>query len=456
MDKKTTPGDARKSPPSRREFIRRSSLLVAGGAIGGAVASNLSIARAAHVYGSDEIKIGLIGCGGRGTGAVDQLLKSTGGPIKLVAMGDAFQDSIVRAYRGLNGAHAGKIDVPKERQFAGFDSYKSVLETNCDLVVLATPPGFRPQHFEAAVNAGKQIFMEKPVAVDPAGVRRVLKATEEAKKKGLAVAVGLQRRHEPRYIETIKRVQEGAIGDIILARAYWNGQTPWTRDRKPNMTEMEYQMRNWYYFNWLCGDHIVEQHIHNLDVINWVMNGYPVSAQGQGGCQVRKGKQYGETFDHHFVEFTYANGTKMLSQCRHIPNCWDAVSEYVHGTKGSADLSGATISDAKGKRIYEFGPGGGDGHLQEQLDLVADLRAGRVPNEGEWGAKSTMTAIFGRMATYSGQMLSWDEALNAEYVVSPTDKFTTFNDTPPVVPDADGAYKLPVPGVTDVLKGGFL
>jgi myo-inositol 2-dehydrogenase / D-chiro-inositol 1-dehydrogenase len=456
MDKKPAPKAAEKPPASRREFIRQGSLLVAGGAIGTTVAGGLSLARAAHPYGSDEIKIGLVGCGGRGTGAAIQAMNTSGGTVKLVAMGDVFPDPIQGAYRGIKSEHGDKIDVPKERQFEGFDAFKKVLETDCQMVILASPPGFRPQHFEAAVAAGKHVFMEKPVAVDPAGVRRVLKANEEAKKKGLAVAVGLQRRHEPRYIETIKRIQDGMIGDIILARAYWNGATPWVRPRRPQQTEMEYQMRNWYYFNWLCGDHIVEQHIHNLDVINWVMNGYPVSAQGQGGCQVRKGKDYGETFDHHFVEFTYDGGTKMFSQCRHIPKCWDAVSEFVHGTNGSADLSGAKIFSSKGKTLYSYGRGGGEGHQQEHHDLFADLRAGKLPNEGEWGAKSTMTAIFGRMATYSGQMLSWDEAINAEYVVSPTDKFTSFNDTPPVLPDADGLYKLPVPGVTNVVKGGFL
>jgi len=210
-------------------------------------------------------------------------------------------------------------------------------------------------------------------------------------------------------------------------------------------------MRNWYYFNWLCGDHIVEQHIHNLDVINWIKNSYPITAQGQGGCEVRKGKDYGETFDHHFVEFTYADGTVMFSQCRHIPHCWNQVSEYVHGTLGYSDVSGARIFDGKGARTFDFGRGGGDGHQQEHHDLFADLRAGKRPSEGEWGALSTFTAIFGRMATYSGQMLKWDECLNSKIVISPVDMFTSMKDTPPVMPDADGNYKLPVPGVTKVV-----
>lgn len=445
MTDKAQSADAKSK--SRRDFIKTSSFLMAGGA----VASSLNIARAAHPFGSDVIKLGLIGCGGRGSGAAVQAMNTMGGEVKLVAMGDVFDDRLQGAFRGIKSQHPDKVDVSKERMFSGFDNYKGVLQCDVDMVILATPPGFRPLHFEAAVKAGKHVFMEKPVAVDAAGVRRVLAANEEAKKKDLAVAVGLQRRHEPRYKETIQRIQDGAIGEIILARAYWNGATPWVRPRQANMTEMEYQMRNWYYFNWLCGDHIVEQHIHNLDVINWIMNGYPVTGQGQGGCQVRKGADYGETFDHHFIEFTYKNGATMLSQCRHIPNCWNAVSEHVHGTKGSADVSGARILDLDGKVIYNYGRGGGDGHQQEHHDLFADLRAGKRPNEGEWGALSTMTAIFGRMCTYSGQRLSWEEALNSQVAAADYDKITSLKDMPPVMPDKDLMYQVPVPGVTKVV-----
>jgi predicted dehydrogenase len=436
---------SRSKGTSRREFIKKSSLLVAGGAI---AAQNLSIARGAHALGSDVIKLGLIGCGGRGSQAVIQAMNTQGGEVRLISMCDAFDDRMQASYRGLKSQKGDLIDVPKDRQFAGFDGYKKVLETDCDMVILATPPGFRPQHFEAAVKAGKHIFTEKPVAVDAPGVRQFLAANEEAKQKNLAVAVGLQRRHEDRYKETVKRIQDGAVGDIILARVYWNGTTPWVRPRQEGQTEMEYQMRNWYYFNWLCGDHIVEQHIHNLDVINWIKNAYPVSAQGQGGCEVRKGKDYGETFDHHFVEFTYEDGTKMFSQCRHIPGTWQSVAEFVHGTKGYSDVSGTKIYDSKGQTTYSYGRGGGEGHQQEHHDLFAQLRAGEIPNEGEFGALSTMTAIFGRMATYSGEMLSWDKALNSNVVVAPVDKFSSFQDVPPVVPDGNGKYPIPVPGVT--------
>jgi predicted dehydrogenase len=430
------------SNQTRRKFIKNSSILVAGGTVAG----NLNIARAAHAYGDDTIKLGLIGCGGRGTGAASQAM-NTEGPTKLIAMADAFDDRMQASLRGLS-RYGDKVDVPKDRQFTGFDAYKHVLESDIDLVLIATPPGFRPLHFEAAVNAGKHIFMEKPVAVDAAGVRRVLATAKTSKDKNLLVQVGLQRRHEPRYRETIQRLQDGMIGDINMTRVYWNGAGVWTRPRKPEQTEMEYQMRNWYYFNWLCGDHIVEQHIHNLDVINWLKGSAPISANGQGGREVRTGQDNGQIFDHHFVEFTYEDGSKMFSQCRHIPNCWNSVSEHAHGSKGTANISGQLIRDANGEKLWSYGRGGGDGHQQEHHDLFADIRKGILPNEAEYGAMSTMTSILGRMATYSGKQIVMKDALASEIVIAPVDKFTSYDDTPPVVPDENGNYPIPVPGET--------
>jgi predicted dehydrogenase len=444
----TTPAPAQPEAskrPSRRTFIRNSSLLVAGGAVAG----QLSLARSAHAINNEELKIGLIGCGGRGTGAVANAL-TTKGPLRVITMADAFQDNIDRAINSLSkGENGDKIDVPPERQFTGFDAYQQVLATDIDVVILATPPGFRPLHFAAAIDAGKHVFMEKPVAVDAAGVRKVLAANEQAKQKDLAVAVGLQRHHDPRYIDTVKRIQDGVIGDLILARAYWNGGGVWTRPRQPDQTEMEYQMRNWYYFNWLCGDHIVEQHIHNLDVINWIKNGYPVSAQGQGGRQVRTGPEHGEIYDHHFVEFTYADGTKMLSQCRHIRGTWNSVSEHVHGTKGTCDVSGFAMRDASGEQRWRSDAARVNPYDQEHEDLFAMIRSGNITyNEGEFGALSTMTSILGRMCTYSGEMIKWDDALNSELVVSPVEKYHSFEDTPPVTPREDGTYAIPTPGLT--------
>ncbi|MDB4614740.1 Gfo/Idh/MocA family oxidoreductase [bacterium] len=431
----------------RRSFLKKSTVAAAGASL----ATGLMQAQAsAFVGGNDTVKIGLIGCGGRGTGAATQAL-NTDGPTKLVAMADAFDDRLEQSHKNIKKQHGDKVEVPKDRRFTGWDAYTKVLDQDIDMVILATPPGFRPVHFEAAVNAGKHVFAEKPLAVDPAGVRKVLAASRVAKEKNLLVQIGLQRRHERRYMETMKRLHDGAIGDIVLSRAYWNGGGVWVRPRKDGQTEMEYQMRNWYYFNWLCGDHINEQHIHNLDVINWLKKGFPVKAQGMGGREVRTGIDHGEIYDHHFVEFTYADGSKMFSQCRHIPGTWRSVSEAAHGTNGWADISGCKIYNADGSKNWEYGKGGGGGHQQEHHDLFADLRKGVIPNEGEYGAMSTMTAILGRMATYSGKEIKMEDALASELVISPAEKYTSYDDTPPTLPNDEGRYKIPVPGKTKVM-----
>ncbi len=446
----------------RRSFLGATAATV----VGAAAASQLSIARAANVSGSDEIRIGLVGCGGRGTGAVQQLFDAEG-PVKLVAMGDAFDYRLNGSLQQLTkaaGARAdqlGKspnefIDVPKERQFTGLDAYKKVMESDCQLVVLATPPGFRPDQFEAAINAGKHVFMEKPVATDAPGIRKVLAVNEKAKQKNLAVAVGLQRHHEPSYIETIKRLQDGAIGDIVLTRVYWNNDGLWVRPRKAGQTEMEYQTDNWFYFTWCGGDNIVEQHIHNIDVSNWLMGAHPVQANGMGGRQVRTSKDTGQVYDHHFVEFTYGdtpfgNGATMVSQCRHIPGSWSQVGELAHGTKGTANISRGVIyetADFK-KPTWKYRGPGVNGHHQEQLNLIASLRKGDIPNECEQGAYSTMTAIMGRMATYGGKVVRWDEALGSNLSLGP--KVLAWDAEAPVQPDADGRYPVAMPGQTVVL-----
>ena len=447
-----------KSSPSRRNFLKTSSA-AAGTA---SLLSGLSAVQAAHTSYDETIRLGMIGCGGRCTGAADQAM-NTEGPTKLIAMCDAFDHRLQGSLKTLSRKHKDKVDVPAERQFTGLDGYQKLLETDIDLVLIATPPGFRPIHFEAAVNAGKHVFAEKPVAVDPAGVRRFLKATEESKKKNLLVQIGLQRRHEDCYKETIQRLQDGAIGDIVAARAYWNGGGVWTRSRaeitktigRPP-TEMEYQVNNWYYFNWLCGDHITEQHIHNLDVINWLMDSYPVKAQGQGGRQVRTGIENGEIYDHHMIEFTYGDtpygkDVVMLSQCRHIQKCWNKVDEFAHGTNGSAHLGSAQIFDKKGNLVWKHEKVRHDGHQQEHHDLFGQLRKGERPNEGEYGAKSTMTSILGRMCSYSGKELTWDEAINSKVAVFPDTNVLSMDDTPPVLPNDDLSYNIPMPGSTKVV-----
>ncbi|HAM73258.1 MAG TPA: dehydrogenase [Verrucomicrobiales bacterium] len=435
------------TPISRRGFLKSTSSVVAGGAILGALAPERFALGASP---GDTLKIALIGCGGRGSGAANQAL-STHGDLKLIAVADVFKDRLDSSLKNLKEQHKERVDVPEENKFIGFEAYKKAIAL-ADVVILATPPGFRPMMFEEAVRQGKHIFMEKPVAVDGPGVRKVLAAAEEAKKKNLKVGVGLQRHHQTGYLETMKRLHDGAIGDIVAMRAYWNGSTPWVKPRKEleakfgrPLTEMEYQMQNWYYFTWICGDHIVEQHIHNLDVINWVKRGYPVRAVGMGGCEVRKGKDYGEIYDHHAVEFEYADGSRLSSQCRHILNCWNSVSEHVVGTKGSCDVSGHII---KGDNAWRFRADKNnppkDPYQQEHDDLFDAIRNDRPYNEAENGAKSSMTAILGRMATYSGKVVEWDAALNSTLETMPKD--LSWDAKPGPAPGPDGLYPRAVPG----------
>jgi len=417
--------------------INRKGFVASAAAVAGAFGVSNIVTGAEN---DTEIKIALIGCGGRGTGAAQQAMNVRKG-IKIVAVADAFADKCENTIKALKLA-----DFPKAMVFSGFDAYKRAIdESGCDLVILATPPGFRPIHFEYAVNAGKMVFMEKPVAVDAPGVRKVLAAAEVAKKKNLAVAVGLQRHHEEIYNDVITRLRDGAIGNIQELKVFWNSGGVWTRPREEGQTEMEYQMRNWYYFNWLCGDHINEQHIHNLDVGNWLKNAYPITAEGMGGRQVRVGKEWGEIYDHHFVEYTYADGTRMYSQCRHIKNCVNRVSEFAYGDKGMSELSRGII---RGSSNY-MSKGKGGGHQQEWFDLIAAIDKGEVPNEAEYGAKSTMTAILGRMATYSGQTIKWDDAINSTIDLAPA-KYS-WDTLPGPKAGADGLYPCAIPGVTKVV-----
>ncbi len=423
---------------SRRDFLKRSSITASAG-----LALSSGLARSVHAAGSDEIKFVVVGLGGRGTGAAEQIMNAPG-KTKMVAVADAFHDNASRSLKQLARRHKDKIAVTEDQIFSGLDAYKRAIDVECDLVVIATPPGFKPQQFEYAVSKGKHVFMEKPVASDAPGVRRVLKAVEESKKKNLMVAIGLQRRHEANYIETIKRIHDGAIGDVICTRVYWNGGGIWHRARQPNQTEMEYQTNNWYHFNWLSGDQICEQHIHNLDVGCWVKNAYPVECNGMGGNGQRMGgnTHLSQIYDHTFCEYTFADGTKMYSQGRHLEGGWQNVSEFAHGTKGTSDPS-AWI---KGENSWKFEGKGGDGHQQEQLDLVEALLAGKIYNEGEYGAKSTFCAILGREACYSGKVLKWDELLEKGRDLCPGIDQYTMDSPPPTMPDENGRYPVPVPG----------
>ncbi|MEJ2883316.1 Gfo/Idh/MocA family oxidoreductase [Pedobacter sp. GR22-6] len=431
----------------RRDFLKTSALVA-----GGVMLNGVAFAGGGHSSVDDTIKIALIGCGGRGAGAATQAL-STKQNIKLVALADAFQDRLDETYNSLAEKFKDKVDVPKERRFVGFDAYEKAIAL-ADVVLLATPPGFRPMHFEEAVNKGKHVFMEKPVAVDSPGIRRVLAAAELAKKKKLNVVVGLQRRYQTNYRETIKRIEDGAIGDITGGQVYWNSGGVWVNRRKPEQTEMEYQMRNWYYFNWLCGDHIVEQHVHNIDIANWVKNAYPVSIQGTGSRAWRTGKDYGEIYDNHAVELTYADGAVIYSQCRHFEGISNRVDETFQGTKGRVYLSAGNTGklwDHKGTQIYNYSSKTNPNPYQTEHDeLFAAIAKGEYKFwDAERGAKSCLTSIIGRYATYSGQTIKWEDALNANNSLFP--ERLAWDANPKLMPDANGLYPIPTPGQTKVL-----
>lgn len=437
---KPNEGDA----ASRRRFIQRSSLLLAGGGLGGVQPLQVPLV---HGSGNARIRLGLIGCGGRGVAAIDQAMFAADQDIELVAMGDVFDHSIHAAYRNLKGKYGDRI---QPQRFVGLDAYQGVISSQADVIYLATPPGFRPLHFEAAVAANKHVFMEKPVAVDAPGVRRVLAAGELAAAKRLSVQVGLQRRHDPRYQDCIAQIHQGALGPISFARAYGNAAGMWTRPRKKDQTELEYQLSNWYYFTWLSGDHIAEQHIHNLDVINWALQSHPLEAQGQGGRAVRTGPHSGQIFDHHMVEFVYPGGVRLFSQCRQMPGCWSGSGEFLHGSEGTCDFVAGKIMDRQDRIIWqsEFAETDGHGWQQEQSDLIHCLRTGNVVNEIREAANSTLTAVMGRMATYTGRRVTWNDAMNHGTSLADIDPLRSLNDLAPVQPDAQGRYPVAQPGKT--------
>ncbi|MEE2813059.1 MAG: Gfo/Idh/MocA family oxidoreductase [Verrucomicrobiota bacterium] len=432
-----------KNNVNRRHFLKSSGKVAAASA----VLSQLPVERVAHAAVGDTVSVALVGCGGRGSGAVSQI-RNTKGNTKLLAVADVDPKKAKSRVAGFKKQFGDWVDVPEDRIFGGLDGYKSAIDSGADLVVIATPPGFKPQQFEYAVKAGKHIFCEKPVASDAPGVRRVLAATQEAKKKNLMVGIGLQRRHEERYIDNVKRLHDGAIGEINLMRVYWNGRGIWYRNRTPEQTEMAFQCNNWYHFIWASGDQICEQHIHNLDVGNWVMQDYPIMANGMGGGEMRMGgdRTKSQIFDHTFVEYTYANGHKMYSQGRHLGGnaTFGHVAEYAHGSKGTCKL--ASVINQVGKDPLPI-RGKGGGHQQEQTDLIEALGKGEIYNEGEYGAKATFTAILGREACYSGRQLKWDDLLNKGRDYCPGIDNWTLKTDPPAMKGADGKYPAPQPGI---------
>ena len=387
---------------TRRDFIK----------LGATAAAVAAIPTAVHAAGNDAIRVGLIGCGGRGTGAAKDCLEADKS-VRVVAVGDYFANRAASAAKTLHANFGDRADIG-EKAFGGLDAYKQVLAADVDLVILATPPGFRPLHLEAAVEAGKHIFCEKPVAIDGAGIKKCLELAEKAKEKKLAIVAGTQRRHQAGYLETVKRIQDGAIGEVLGGRCAWNNQGIWFKPRQEKDTDVSYQINNWYHFLWLCGDHIVEQHVHNLDVMNWVIGAHPVRASGIGGRSYRQAgnpNEVGQIWDHFAIDYTYPNDVVVNSTCAHIPDIVTDISESVVGTKGRANVGGYRINKKKVFTGQEI-----NAYVQEHIDLINCIKAGKPINELKQVAESTMTAILGREACYTGQSLTWDQALNAKPV----------------------------------------
>jgi predicted dehydrogenase len=425
--------------PTRRAFLQSSA------------AAGLTLASsAAGLYAANgqPLRVGLIGCGGRGTGAVRDILEASARlknnpAVEIVAVADAFQEQTDRILRDFANSknfapYRAQIKVTPETAFHGLDAYQKVLNAGVDIVLLATPPGFRPQHLAAAIEAGKHVFTEKPVAVDAAGARLCYALIDKANAKELSIVAGTQRRHQKGYIETIRRIHEGAIGDIIATRCSWNGTGIWFRNRRPGQPDAAYQIYNWYHFLWLCGDHIVEQHVHNIDVINWVMNDHPIRAVGMGGRTVRPSgdpKDVGNIWDHFAVEYEYKNGVRMYSFCRHTPGDSD-VSETVFGSKGRCRVDQYQIN---GKRVADddISP-----YVQEHIDLLTSIVSGKPLNELKAVTDSTFTAILGRNAAYACRSLRWDEALSADedYFPKNLTMDMSLSVSPAPVP---GGWKLP-------------
>lgn len=424
--------------PSRRALLAGTA---AAAVATGSLVGRLAMAQRPHSGGGETIRLGLVGCGGRGTGAAKQAL-SADPDTALVAVGDAFADRLNISLRSLarDAAIASRVQVDRDHQFVGFDAYQHVIDSDVDVVLLATPPHFRPQHLRAALTAGKHVFAEKPVAVDAPGVRSVLESTELARQKGLYLVSGLNSRYSHLLQQMMQRIHEGAIGEIMAAHAIRYGSGVWVRPRQPQMTEMEYQMRNWYYFTWLSGDFNVEQFVHQYDQVSWAMQDeYPVRCYGTGGRQARTGDEHGHIYDHFSSVFEYANGANAYMTTRHQPGCDNESQVILHGTKGSATLSRGDLQIMGQNAWRPEERSEKDSHQLEHDAFFAALRGGRLVNNGQYMAHSTLMAIMARMSAYTGRTLAWEEALRSTEELSPS--AYTWEGTPP-------AANVAVPGVT--------
>jgi len=382
-----------------------------------------------------ELKAGLIGCGGRGTGAAVNFAKA-GPNLKIAAIGDVFSDRIAQAREGIK-KDCGQ-DIPDDKCFVGFDAFKKVIDSGVDIVILATPPHFRPEHFAAAVKAGKHVFMEKPVAVDPVGIKSVIESAGIAKTQNLCVVTGTQRHHQKQYLEVYKRVMDGEIGDIVAARAYWNQGQLWYRTKEKNWSDMEWMVRDWVNWRWLSGDHIVEQHVHNLDVINWFTGKHPVKAVGFGA---RMRRVTGDQYDFFNVDYEFENGMHLHSMCRQIDGCENNVSEFIVGTKGSTNCAD-TIYKPDGTVAWKFEVKPGEKepnnpYDQEHIDLVTAIRTSSPINEAENTAISTLVGIMERESAYTGAVKTWQEMMDSTMRLGPTEY---------ALGKADMTVNIPVPG----------
>jgi predicted dehydrogenase len=419
---------------TRREFVKS-----AAGVVGVSAMAPSALASGAWSGGRERIRLGVIGCGGRGTGAVVDAMEADESVV-LVAMADLFPDRLEGAMRALtqHERFGSRVKVDQIERFTGFDGYRQLLNVDLDVVILATPPGFRPAHFEAAVAAGRHVFLEKPVAVDGPGVRRILAAGELAHARGLTVVAGTQRRHDPKYRAMMDQIHSGRIGELVGGSCWWMQGGLWMHARKPEYSDMEWQCRNWLYFCWLSGDHIVEQHVHNLDVMNWAMGGPPAKASGMGGREVRTADDYGNIFDHFAIQYEYAHGATITSMARQTDGCESRVDEHISGALGRARFGAGVIEGLD----YKYDGPRVNPYVQEHIHLLQSIRGSisRI-NESRSVAEATLTAIMGRMSAYTGKTVSWEQALNSQWDLTPSDyAFGPFETAP-----------VPVPGRTKLL-----
>lgn len=427
--------------PSRRDFLKLSTGLTA-------TLAGLGLSRHAFAAGSDRIRVGLIGCGQRGTGAAIDALDADPG-VHLVAMADAFPDRLAKSRDKIKAHAPDRVLVDADHSFTGLDGHRHVIASS-DVVLIACASRFHPEYLRAAVEAGKHVFVEKPHGIDPVGVRATQAAADLARTKGLSVVSGLHNRFDAGVRETIQRIHDGQIGDVVAMEVNFLRAPYVLVERQPGWSEIEYQFRNWYHFSWLSGDDVIQSLVHNLDKACWVMREEPpLKAHGLGGRSASFGPIYGDMFDHHSVVYEYANGTRLYAFCRTQNGCHNDISDHVVGTKGRASLLNYRI---RGEKNWEFEGKPPSPQKTEQREFFAGIRAGRPLNSGAYMANSTMVAVLGQIVCYTGRQLGWKKAATADFAFPPSGVID-FNTPPPVLPGPDGQYPLAIPGKTKLIAG---